>query len=155
MERYYSCYIISNHSLFTGHYLRQLLRPDLREKLVKLGAAVTKARHNLLEIRSVYILQKAWRRVLQRRIEAEKLNTRHKAIKRIQSLWRGYWIRSRKFVSNEFKSFFFVDTTLRFTYGQAVFITAVCKALRSSHFILKMYKPCGIVCPRLESHSRD
>nr|KAJ3421640.1 hypothetical protein HK105_002847 [Polyrhizophydium stewartii] len=122
--------------VFRGYYLRQLLRPDLRLKLTTLGAAVAKARHNLLEIRGAYVLQNAWRNKLQRRIRAEKVKTRNKAATRIQSLWRGFWVRSH--------------TPLRFTYGEAVFLTAVCKALRQSHFILKMYRPCGIVCPKPE-----
>lgn len=40
------------------------------------------------------------------------------------------------------------DISIRFSYGQAVFLNAVCKGLRVSHFILKMYRPCRIVCPR-------
>ncbi|KAI8925687.1 hypothetical protein BC831DRAFT_498185 [Entophlyctis helioformis] len=119
------------------YYLRQLLRPDLRHKLTTLGAAVAKARHNLLEIRGAYILQNAWRNALQRKIRTEKLKTRNKAATRIQALWRGFWVRSH--------------TTLRFTYGEAVFLTAVCKALRQAHFILKMYRPCGIVCPKADN----
>jgi hypothetical protein len=43
------------------------------------------------------------------------------------------------------------DISIRFSYGQAVFLNAVCKGLRISHFILKMYRPCRIVCP----HDRD
>lgn len=48
------------------------------------------------------------------------------------------------------------DIHLRFTYGEAVFLTAVCRSLRNCHFILKMYKPCGIVCPKREvTYTRD
>ena len=41
-------------------------------------------------------------------------------------------------------SYVCVDVHLRFTYGEAVFLTAVSKALQQAHFIVKMYKPCGI-----------
>jgi hypothetical protein len=51
---------------------------------------------------------------------------------KIQSVWCGFWIRSH--------------TELRFSYGEAIFLSAVCKNLRLAHFILKMYRPCGIVC---------
>jgi hypothetical protein len=53
---------------------------------------------------------------------------------RIQRLWRGFWIRCQ--------------TDLRFNYGESIFLYAVCNNLVTSHFILKMYKPCGIVCPQ-------
>jgi hypothetical protein len=39
---------------------------------------------------------------------------------------------------------------MRFTYGETVFLNAVMRGLRNAHFILKLYKPCGIVCPRRE-----
>ncbi|KAH6572637.1 hypothetical protein BASA60_006523 [Batrachochytrium salamandrivorans] len=120
--------------VYRGYALRKLLRPELRQKLSNIGAAVAKARHSLLEIQSTYVLQRAWRRVLQHRVQIGKTTARNKAAMRVQSLWRGYWVRSH--------------TPLRFTYGEAVFLMAVCKALRHSHFILKMYKPCGIVCPK-------
>ncbi|XJO77036.1 hypothetical protein BDV3_001679 [Batrachochytrium dendrobatidis] len=128
--------------VYRGFALRRLLRPDIRKKLTELGSVIAKARHSLLEIRSAYIIQRAWRKVLYKRVCAEKAKTRNKASTRIQSLWRGFWVRSH--------------TPLRFTYGEAVFLTAVCKALRNSHFILKMYRPCGIVCPKSDhAFNRD
>ncbi|KND01565.1 uncharacterized protein SPPG_03365 [Spizellomyces punctatus DAOM BR117] len=128
--------------VYRGYFLRQLLRPDLRQRLRALGESVARHRAELLRIRGAYILQSAWRNYLHRRVRAEKVRTRHRAAARIQALWKGYWVRSH--------------IHLRFTYGEAVFLTAVCRSLRFCHFILKMYKPCGIVCPRREvSYTRD
>ncbi|KAJ3300337.1 hypothetical protein HK104_001755 [Borealophlyctis nickersoniae] len=128
--------------VWRGYYLRQLLRPDLRRKLRDLGESVARHRQELLRIRGAYILQNAWRTYVIKRVRADKLRTRNRAAARIQAFWKGYWVRSH--------------IHLRFTYGEAVFLTAVCKALRNCHFILKMYKPCGIVCPRREvSYSRE
>ncbi|RKO94582.1 hypothetical protein BDK51DRAFT_15469, partial [Blyttiomyces helicus] len=123
--------------VYRGYYLRQLLRPELRHRLQRLGKSVAEHRSELYTIRAAYVLQKAWRRFVARRIRADKVRTRHSAAARLQAFWKGYWVRSH--------------IHLRFTYGEAVFLTAVCKALRNCHFILKMYKPCGIVCPRRDN----
>lgn len=56
---------------------------------------------------------------------------------RIQALWKGYWTRSH--------------ILTRFSYGQAIYLTAVRKGLKNSHFILKMYRPCGLVCPKSDN----
>ncbi|KAJ3097483.1 hypothetical protein HDU97_004850 [Phlyctochytrium planicorne] len=90
----------------------------------------------LFRVRAAYILQKSWRNYRTRKIRNEKIRTRNRAAAKIQALWKGYWVRSH--------------VHLRFTYGEAVFLTAVCKALRNCHFIVKMYRPCGIVCPKRE-----
>ncbi|KAI9006126.1 hypothetical protein BC832DRAFT_470038 [Gaertneriomyces semiglobifer] len=128
--------------VYRGYHLRQLLRPDLRHRLRVLGESVARHRKQLLQIRAAYIIQGAWRNYLYRRVRAEKVRTRHRAAARLQALWKGYWVRSH--------------IHFRFTYGEAVFLTAVCKSLRNCHFILKMYKPCGIVCPRREiAYTRD
>ncbi|KAI9102807.1 hypothetical protein DFS34DRAFT_576986 [Phlyctochytrium arcticum] len=120
--------------VYRGKPNRRLLRPDLRHRLRALGESVARHRFELLRIRGAYILQNAWRSYMYRRVRAEKVRTRHQAAARIQAVWKGYWVRSH--------------IHLRFTYGEAVYLSAVCKSLRQSHFILKMYKPCGIVCPR-------
>ena len=36
---------------------------------------------------------------------------------------------------------------LRCSYGESVFINAVYSGLAECHYIIKLYKPCGIVCP--------
>ncbi|KAJ3204434.1 hypothetical protein HK099_001163 [Clydaea vesicula] len=125
---------INIQRVYRGWYLRQMLRPDLRQKLSALGASVAKHRKELFKIHSAYVLQNAWRAYIQRRILNEKIKTRNSAGSRIQALWRGFWVRSH--------------THMRFSYGEAVFLSAVCKALRSCHFIPKMYRCCGIVCPK-------
>ncbi|KAI8921425.1 hypothetical protein DFJ77DRAFT_163161 [Powellomyces hirtus] len=128
--------------VWRGYSLRQLLRPDLRQRLRALGESVARHRKELLRIHGAYIIQSGWRSYLHKRVRAEKVRTRHRAAARIQALWKGYWVRSH--------------IHLRFSYGEAIFLTAVCRSLRTSHFILKMYRPCGIVCPRREvSYTRD
>ncbi|KAJ3016068.1 hypothetical protein HKX48_004246 [Thoreauomyces humboldtii] len=128
--------------VWRGYSLRQLLRPDLRRRLRDLGESVARHREDLLRIHGAYIIQSGWRSYLHKRVRAEKVRTRHRAAARIQALWKGYWVRSH--------------IHLRFSYGEAIFLTAVCKSLRTSHFILKMYRPCGIVCPRREvAYTRD
>ncbi|KAI9363417.1 hypothetical protein DFJ73DRAFT_811117 [Zopfochytrium polystomum] len=120
--------------VYRGYALRQRLRPDMRKKLLKIGQFVARHRGDLLRIRGAYVIQSAWRSYQQRKVRSEKIRTRNRAAARLQAFWKGYWVRSH--------------IHLRFTYGEAVFLTAVCKALRNCHFILKMYRPCGIVCPR-------
>ena len=44
---------------------------------------------------------------------------------------------------------------MRFSYGQTIYLNAVCKSLKNSHFILKMYKPCKIVCPNERKTVRE
>ncbi|KAI8589518.1 hypothetical protein BDZ88DRAFT_461954 [Geranomyces variabilis] len=128
--------------VWRGYSLRQLLRPELRHRLRALGESVARHREQLLRIHGAYIIQNGWRSYLHKRVRAEKVRTRHRAAARIQALWKGYWVRSH--------------IHLRFSYGEAIFLTAVCKSLRTAHFILKMYRPCGIVCPRREvSYTRD
>ena len=36
---------------------------------------------------------------------------------------------------------------MRCSYGESVFLNAVYNGLAECHYILKLYKPCGIVCP--------
>ncbi|ORY38662.1 hypothetical protein BCR33DRAFT_754541 [Rhizoclosmatium globosum] len=120
--------------IWRGYVLRHILRDDLRVKLTNIGQKIAQHRGELLRIRAAYILQNAWRNFIQKRIRIEKIKTRHSAAARIQAFWKGYWVRSH--------------VHLRFSYGEAVFLIAVCKAFRNCHFILKMYRPCGIVCPK-------
>ncbi|KAJ3161365.1 hypothetical protein HDU86_007147 [Geranomyces michiganensis] len=128
--------------VWRGYSLRQLLRPELRHRLRALGESVARHREQLLRIHGAYVIQGGWRNYLHKRVRAEKVRTRHRAAARIQALWKGYWVRSH--------------IHLRFSYGEAIFLTAVCKSLRAAHFILKMYRPCGIVCPRREVvYTRD
>jgi hypothetical protein len=107
---------------------------------------LTRDSHELFRVRAAYILQSAWRNYVQRRIRTEKIRTRNRAAAKLQALWKGYWVRSRKFSALSYhrlkliKPSIFLDIHLRFTYGEAVFLTAVCKALRNCHFILKMYR---------------
>ncbi|KAJ3371668.1 hypothetical protein GGF31_002647 [Allomyces arbusculus] len=122
--------------VWRGACLRAVLRPDIRTRLAGLGAAMVRHRHGLMMVHAALVLQAAWRARRMRRVRAEKLRTRHAAATRIQALWKGYWVRSH--------------AHLRFDYGQSVFLTAVCKNLRAAHFIIKMYRPCGIVCPKRE-----
>ena len=117
-------------------------------------------RDQLYEIHGAYVLQNAWRSVQAKRVRADKMRTRNLAAARIQgiysfnasnllflkALWKGFWTRSRKM--NFFDIFKMLDIALRFSYGQTVFLNAVCKGLKNAHFILKIYKPCGIVCPK-------
>ncbi|KAJ3197485.1 hypothetical protein HK101_003183 [Irineochytrium annulatum] len=123
--------------VFRGFRLRQLIRPDIRQRLQALGASVTRHRAELFRVRSAYVIQKAWRNYVSRKVRSDKIRTRNRAGAKIQAFWKGYWVRSH--------------IHLRFTYGEAVFLTAVCKALRNCHFIIKMYRPCGIVCPKRET----
>ncbi|KAI8810375.1 hypothetical protein BJ742DRAFT_202319 [Cladochytrium replicatum] len=120
--------------VYRGYYLRQLLRPDLRDKLRALGQSVARNRHQLIKVKGVYVLQTAWRQFQVKRVRADKFKIRNRAAARIQAVWKGFWVRSH--------------VHLRFSYGEAIFLSAVCRALRQCHFILKMYKPCGIVCPK-------
>ncbi|KAJ3113481.1 hypothetical protein HDU96_003348 [Phlyctochytrium bullatum] len=121
-------------SVFRGYKLRKKLRVDVRQRLRNLGESLVRHRQQLFRVRAAYILQKAWRHFRTRKIRNDKIRTRNRAAAKIQALWKGYWVRSH--------------IHLRFTYGEAVFLTAVCKALRNCHFIVKMYRPCGIVCPK-------
>ncbi|KAI8848939.1 hypothetical protein BC829DRAFT_425405 [Chytridium lagenaria] len=121
-------------SVYRGYRLRLKLRPDIRLRLRNLGESLTRHRQFLFRVRAAYILQKTWRHYRTRKIRNDKIRTRNRAAAKIQALWKGYWVRSH--------------VHLRFTYGEAVFLTAVCKALRNCHFIVKMYRPCGIVCPK-------
>jgi hypothetical protein len=51
----------------------------------------------LLEISAAYVIQRAWRAALQKRIRARKVRTKNLAAVKIQAAWKGYWVRSRKF----------------------------------------------------------
>ncbi|KAJ3038616.1 hypothetical protein HDV00_000460 [Rhizophlyctis rosea] len=154
--------------VYRGYYLRQLLRPDLRAKLRELGESVARHRQELLRVRGAYVLQNAWRSYQIKRVRADKLRTRNRAAARIQAMWKGYWVRSRKlpyqllplstlnrWLIDQIPIPNIADIHLRFTYGEAVFLSAVCKALRACHFILKMYRPCGIVCPPRSRQTGD
>lgn len=120
--------------VYRGYNLRRRLRPDLCERLTKIGRYVAKHRKELIRVRAAYILQNAWRSRRQRKVRSDKIKTRNTAAAHLQAFWKGYWVRSH--------------IHLRFSYGESVFLTAVCKNLRSCSFILKMYRPCGIVCPK-------
>ncbi|KAJ3246138.1 hypothetical protein HDU78_007785 [Chytriomyces hyalinus] len=124
--------------VWRGYILRHILRDDVRRKLTTIGQKIAQHRGELIRIRAAYILQNAWRNYIQRRVRAEKIKTRHSAAARLQAFWKGYWVRSH--------------VHLRFSYGEAVFLIAVCKALRNCHFLLKMYRPCGIVCPKSSNY---
>ncbi|KAI9141422.1 hypothetical protein BKA69DRAFT_1139007 [Paraphysoderma sedebokerense] len=123
--------------VYRGYMLRKLLRSDIQGRLKTIGASLVKHRTDLLRLRSAFVIQRVWRQYRLRKIRQEKLRTRNAAATRIQALWKGCWVRSH--------------THLRFSYGQAVYLSAVCRALRNAHFILKIYKPCGIVCPKYEN----
>ncbi|KAI9224109.1 hypothetical protein BC828DRAFT_374299 [Blastocladiella britannica] len=120
--------------LWRGYSLRTVLRPDIRLHLSALGKSMVRHRASLLKLHAALRIQNIWREYRMRRVRAKKIQTRHAAATRLQALWKGYWIRSH--------------IHLRFDYGESVFLSAVGKNLRAAHFILKMYKPCGIVCPK-------
>ncbi|ORZ33671.1 hypothetical protein BCR44DRAFT_1195279 [Catenaria anguillulae PL171] len=120
--------------IWRGYALRSVLRPDIRSRLSTLGKSLVRHRVILLRVHAAMRIQTIWREFRMRRVRAQKIRTRNAAATRIQALWKGYWIRSH--------------IHLRFDYGESVFLSAVCKNLRAAHFIPKMYKPCGIVCPR-------
>ncbi|KAI9190216.1 hypothetical protein H9P43_001649 [Blastocladiella emersonii ATCC 22665] len=122
--------------VWRGYMLRSVLRPDIRARLSALGKSLVRHRTGLLQLHAAIRIQSMWREIRMRRVRAQKIRTRHAAATRLQALWKGYWVRSH--------------IHLRFDYGESVFLTAVCKNLRNAHFILKMYKPCGIVCPKRE-----
>ncbi|OUM62180.1 hypothetical protein PIROE2DRAFT_11630 [Piromyces sp. E2] len=90
-----------------------------------------KNRNALLVLSSVYKVQKAWRDYQSRKIRSIKIETRNKAATKIQALWKGYHTLFH----------------LRCSYGESVFLNAVYAGLAECHYILKLYKPCGIVCP--------
>ncbi|KAI8914438.1 hypothetical protein EDD86DRAFT_186711 [Gorgonomyces haynaldii] len=123
-------------ALWRGYMLRKQLKPSLRMKLGDLGLLMLKARETLFRMQAAYKIQRWFRQNMERKILLQKARTRNMAATRLQALWRGFWVRSH--------------TALRFTYGEAIFLTAVYKALKQAHFILKMYRPCGIVCPKPE-----
>ena len=91
-------------------------------------------RSQLLRISAAFVIQRAWRNTQQKRIRARKVKTKHLAATKIQAAWNGFWVRSH--------------TSLRFSYGEVVFLVAVRRNLYNCHFIIKMYRPCGIVCPK-------
>ncbi|KAL7754365.1 hypothetical protein RI367_000346 [Sorochytrium milnesiophthora] len=124
--------------VWRGHCLRKLIRPDLRQKLQTLGEHLARHRHDLLRIQAAYAIQEAWRAHRVRKVRTEKLRMRNTAATRVQALWKGFWVRSH--------------INVRFNYGESLFLNAVSKALRNCHFIPKMYRPCGIVCPKRERH---
>ncbi|KAJ2999525.1 hypothetical protein HDV02_002672 [Globomyces sp. JEL0801] len=85
---------------------------------------------------AAYRIQRAWRNYTRKRIMLQKVKTRHLAATKIQANWKGFWVRTH--------------STLRFSYGEVIFLLAVRQSLVNCHFILKMYRPCGIVCPKVE-----
>lgn len=127
--------------LYRGFSLRSLLKPDLRVKLVRIGTFVCRAKENLVQIAAAYTIQRAWRKMLERRIRIEKIETKNCAGVKIQAAWKGFWVRSRNHR-------LIVDTSSRFSYGEVIFLLAVRRNLATCHFILKTYRPSGIVCPR-------
>ena len=120
-----------------GYSLRNLLVPQLREKLSDLGKLIRTHRKQLFEFQSAYVLQNAWRSFIAKKVQGEKKKIRNIAASRIQALWKGFWTRAH--------------ALSMFSYGQAVYLAAVRKGLKNSHFILKAYKPCGLVCPKSET----
>jgi hypothetical protein len=135
IQRIYRGTFFSKNSI--GYSLRSLLVPQLRQKLSDLGRVIASHRHELFKFQSVYVLQNAWRSVIAKKVRSEKKKVRNIAASRIQALWKGYWTRAH--------------ILSRFSYGQAVYLSAVRKGLKNSHFILKMYKPCGLVCPKSDN----
>ncbi|KXS13535.1 hypothetical protein M427DRAFT_369481 [Gonapodya prolifera JEL478] len=121
--------------VWRGHYLRQLLKPELRERLGVLGASIRKHRSDLAKYHGAFVLQRAWRNYQIKRVRSQKIKIRNMAATRIQSLWRGYWIRSH--------------IHLRFSYGESVFLFGISKALKQCNYMLKLFKPTGIVCPKV------
>jgi hypothetical protein len=89
-------------AFFRGYILRKHLKQDVRVKLLSVGKKMIKHRSELIKIKAIYTVQRFWRSILLRRAKEEKYKTRYLAATRIQSLWRGFWIRSRNF--NLFRS---------------------------------------------------
>ncbi|TPX41026.1 hypothetical protein SeMB42_g05767 [Synchytrium endobioticum] len=123
--------VIDIQRCWRGYQLRKMLRSDLRVRLMNLGASVARHRHELLRVRAVLMLQSAWRAYRVRKIAHDSNKIRHKAATRIQAAFKGYWVRRH--------------IHLRFTYGESVFLAAVCRALRNCHYILRAYRPCALV----------
>ncbi|KAI8899147.1 hypothetical protein BC833DRAFT_587015 [Globomyces pollinis-pini] len=121
---------------YRGYKLRSLLRPDIREKLGKIGDLFVASGDKLKRLCAAYHIQRAWRNYTRKRIMLQKVKTRHLAATKIQANWKGFWVRTH--------------STLRFSYGEVIFLLAVRQSLVNCHFILKMYRPCGIVCPKVE-----
>ncbi|ORX51090.1 hypothetical protein BCR36DRAFT_351617 [Piromyces finnis] len=116
-----------------GYHLRKLIKPALLTELKELGNTMIKKRQALIVLSSVYKIQKAWKDYQARKIRAIKIDTRNKAATKIQALWKGYQTR--------------ILFHLHCSYGESVFLNAVYSGLAECHYILKLYKPCGIVCP--------
>ncbi|ORX84101.1 hypothetical protein BCR32DRAFT_266582 [Anaeromyces robustus] len=119
--------------IWKGYHHRNLIKPELLEDFKRLGDLMIKNRNALLVLSSVYKIQKTWREYQAKKIRNIKIDTRSKAATKIQALWKGYHTR--------------IMFHLRCTYGESVFLNAVYNGLAECHYILKLYKPCGIVCP--------
>lgn len=120
-------------SVYRGYRLRRQLRPDLRRKLKAVGAMLITKRVVLLQTAAAFVIQKFVRRIRTRKVREGRINMRNYAATKIQAAFRGYWIRAY--------------IKVRFNYGEAIYLMAVGRSLMNCHYILKMYKPCGIVCP--------
>ncbi|TPX34508.1 hypothetical protein SmJEL517_g02865 [Synchytrium microbalum] len=123
--------VVDIQRCWRGYKLRKLLRSDLRDRLRSLGESVAMHRHELLRVRAALQLQAAWRVYKVRKMRRDSSKIRHKAATRIQAAFKGYWVRRH--------------IHLRFTYGESVFLAAVCRALRHCHYLLRAYKPCALV----------
>lgn len=146
MNRARNLAAIKIQRVYRGYRLRSRLRPDIQKKLLALGTAMVKSRYSeltrkqLLQICAAYVIQRAWRTTINRRIRLRKIRIKHLAATKIQALWKGFWVQSH--------------IALRFSYGEVVFLMAVRRSLANCHFILKMYRPCGIVCPKPERRDK-
>jgi len=123
--------------VWKGYRLRNRLKPELLEKFTRLGNYMSKNKDLLLLLVSVYRIQKYWKDYKIRRVRTIKIETRNKAATKIQALWRGYHTR--------------ILFHLNSSYSESVFLNAVYAGLTECHYILKLYKPCGIVCPARNS----
>eukprot|EP01137_Pigoraptor_chileana_P015636 Opistho-2@5265 len=121
-------------SVYRGHLLRRLLRPDLRDRLKALGISIARRRRDLLRHKAAYVLQRSWRRYMCVKVYRLKSETARKAATRIQSAWRGYYWR--------------LHLHRNFEYGQYLFLEAFAKRLRDVHFITNRFRPTFLVCPK-------
>ena len=83
---------------------------------------------------AAFVIQKAFRNYQRKKIMVQKVKTRHQAAVKIQAAWNGFWIRSRK----KYTTNFVLELSLRFSYGEVIFLIAVRKSLVNCHFILKV-----------------
>jgi len=130
--------VVTIQKHWKGYNLRRKIKSDLLDEFKRLGNIMLEKRQGLVILSSAYKIQKTWREYQAKKIRSIKIDTRNKAATKIQALWKGYHTR--------------IMFHLRSSYGESVFINAVYIGLVDCHYILKLYKPCGIVCP---SHPRN